>query len=111
MFDFNDDEKHIEAWHTLVHVCRKWRKVVFGSPRRLDLRLHCKAGTPVRKMLDVWPLFPIIVKGYHHKKWGVDNFIATLEHNDRICQIVLFGTPSSQLIKALAAMHQPFPVL
>ena len=22
----------IEAWHTLVHVCRQWRFAVFGSP-------------------------------------------------------------------------------
>ena len=34
-FDFyvHDAQK----WYTLVHVCRKWRSVVFGSPRRLGL--------------------------------------------------------------------------
>ena len=26
----------VEAWHTLVHVCRKWRNVVFSSPQRLN---------------------------------------------------------------------------
>ncbi|KAI0295078.1 hypothetical protein B0F90DRAFT_1753051 [Multifurca ochricompacta] len=26
-------------WHRLAHVCRKWRSVVFSSPRRLELRL------------------------------------------------------------------------
>jgi len=36
-----EDSPGIQAWHTLVHVCRKWRSVVFGSPRRLDLRLFC----------------------------------------------------------------------
>jgi hypothetical protein len=111
IFDFNEDGNQIEAWHTLVHVCRKWREVVFGSPRRLDLRLHCKAKTPVRKMLDVWPLFPIVVMGYHHKKWGVDNFIGALEHNERTCQLQLFYIPSPQLQKLLAAMQQPFPTL
>ena len=29
----------LESWYTLVHVCRKWRNVVFGSPCRLNLRL------------------------------------------------------------------------
>ena len=28
-----------KAWQSLVHVCRRWRILVFGSPRRLDLRL------------------------------------------------------------------------
>ena len=27
----------IDALHTLVRVCRKWRIVVFGLPRRLNL--------------------------------------------------------------------------
>lgn len=45
IFDFYGHE--IDAWHTLVHVCRKWRIIVFGSPRRLDLRLLCTASTPV----------------------------------------------------------------
>ena len=25
------DDVEAQAWHTLVHVCRKWRSVVFGS--------------------------------------------------------------------------------
>lgn len=29
-----------EGWYTLVHVCRRWRNVVFASPRRLDPKLH-----------------------------------------------------------------------
>ena len=33
--------KDREAWQTLVHVCRRWRSIVFGSPRRLDLQLVC----------------------------------------------------------------------
>jgi hypothetical protein len=112
IFAFYMDGPWKETWHMLVHVCQKWRSLVFGSPRRLKLRLYCDARTPVREKLDVWPLLPIVIKVYFDLRlWGMDNIIAALEHNDRICQIVLFGTPSSQLIKALAAMHQPFPVL
>ena len=113
IFDFNDseDEEQIEAWHTLVHVCRKWRNIVFGSPRRLNQRLYCKARTPVRKTLDVWPLLPIVVRRDGHEKWCVDPVIAALEHNDRICQLDLHDVPSPQLEIVWAAMHQPFPAL
>ena len=32
-------EDAMVAWQSLVHVCRRWRGIVFGSPRRLGLRL------------------------------------------------------------------------
>ena len=101
----------LEAWHTLVQVCRKWRKVVLGSPRRLNLRLSCFARTPVRKTIDAWPLLPILVWGFGHETWGVDNIIAALEHNDRIRELDLNYLPSSQMEKVLAEMQQPFPAL
>ena len=112
IFDFYVHEAWEEEWQTLVHVCRKWRHVVFGSPRRLDLRLHCRASTPVRKTLDIWPLLPIIVSSnVYRKKWGVDNVVAVLEHADRICQFTFLGVSSSQWKKVLPAMQQPFPAL
>jgi hypothetical protein len=111
IFDSYVDEARIEAWHRLVHVCRKWRIVTFGSPRRLNLRLHCKASTPVRKTLDVWPLLPIVIRVYGQETWGGDNIVAAIEHNDRICELDLFDIPSSRLEKVLAAMQQPFSTL
>ena len=39
IFDFIVEEEgrrgkvDFEKWHTLVHVCRRWRSLVFGSPR------------------------------------------------------------------------------
>ena len=101
----------IDPWHPLVHVCRKWRNIVFGSPRYLDLRLHCNARTPVREMVDIWPVLPIAVWSDGHKKWGMDNIFAALEHIDRICDLGLIDIPSSQLEKVLAEMQQPFPAL
>ena len=47
----------VEEWQTLVHVCRRWRSVVFGSPHRLNLRLVCSAKTPARDMLDFFFFF------------------------------------------------------
>ncbi len=102
----------IEAWHTLVHVCRKWRDIVFRSPHRLNLRLSCQGRTPVRELLDIWPLLPIVVWGNDQEKYGSDNIIAALEHNDRICGINLsMGATSQQLKNVLPAMQEPFPAL
>ena len=106
-----DDHRRTEAWHTLVHVCRKWRNVIFGSPRRLNLRLSCKARTPVREMIDAWPVLPIHVSSHGHDEWGVDNITAALEHNDRIRELDLAYLTSSQMEKVFAAMQRPFPAL
>jgi hypothetical protein len=110
-FEIYLDETWIEEWYTLVHVCRKWRYIVFGSPRRLDLRLCCKASTPVRETLDAWPPLPIVVWGDGAEEWGVDNINAALEHNNRICELILFDMSSSELEKVLVTMLQPFPAL
>jgi hypothetical protein len=107
VYDLDErEDEGIEAWQTLVHVCRKWRHVVFGSPRRLNLRLYCGASTPVRQTLDVWPPLPIVIHVLGTKTWDEGNIIAALEHNDRICQLIHVGTE-----KVLAAMQQPFPAL
>jgi hypothetical protein len=92
IFEFYLYKKPIEAWRTLVHVSRNWRIVIFGSPRRLDLRLYCNARTPVREILDVWPPLPIVLWSVGHEKRGVENILAALEHNDRIT-IVLSTSP------------------
>jgi hypothetical protein len=112
IFDFYMYRQYIEAWQTLVHVCRKWRTIIFKSPRRLDLRLRCTARTPVRETLYVWPLLPIVVWGVGDEVWGVDGIMTALEHSaDRISQIDLEDLPSSQLEQALEEMQRPFPGL
>jgi hypothetical protein len=115
IFEFYMIEEHtrMEAWYALVHVCRKWRKVVFGSPRRLHLRLYCRAGTPVRETLDVWPPLPIVVMVYGEEAWDEGDIVAALERNDRVCRIDLWPgyVPNSQWEKLFAAMQHPFPEL
>ena len=102
--------RKIEAWHTLVHVCRTWRTIVLGSPLRLDLRLFCTDTTPVKKRLAVWPLVPIVIRQVKSPT-HVDNVIAALEHNDRVCGITLVNVMNPELEEILAAMHKPFPAL
>jgi hypothetical protein len=118
IFDLYVDptRKHggLEAWCTLVHVCRKWRTVVLESPLRLNLRLCCHLTTPVREKLDIWPALPIVLAQYDkdwQPKWDMVNVAAAFEQNNRICQIALWGVPTSQMEEILAAMHKSFPVL
>jgi len=111
---FVDEAERIEAWYTLVHVCRRWRYIVFNSPRRLNLRLLCTYSTPVREKLDVWPALPIIIRKSVDPTSllaGADNILAALEHHDRMCHIDLWDVPSSLLERFATATKEPFPAL
>ena len=102
-----------EGWYTLVHVCRRWRRIVFASPLRLDLRIDCTAGTKVDEMLHIWPFLPIQIRDNRRTRYreGADNIIAALEQNDRVCEITLDGLPVSLLERIAAVMQEPFPAL
>ncbi len=102
--------RDVEKWRRLVHVCRKWRYIVFGSPRRLHLQLLCDAWTPVREKLVVWPPFPIVIRSWSPRS-GEDNIIAAFEHNDRVCKIELEAVPGSLLEGFLAVKQEPFLAL
>jgi F-box-like len=99
-------------WHALVHVCGRWRSVVFQSPLRLHLELVCNANTPVKKTLDVWPLaFPILIKEPRRRlPLSGANIIAALEHHDRVSEIDLYTT-STVLNRLYKVMKKPYPVL
>ena len=105
-----------EEWRTLVHVCRRWRTLVFGSPRHLNLQLFCWIGTQVTKKLDIWPTFPIVVchRFCQDCKMPVDNLIAAIKHNDRVCEVD-FHTfrvwDKSQMEEVVSAMQVSFPAL
>jgi len=120
MFEFYVDAGYStepEEWTTLVHVCRRWRYIVFASPRRLNLQLLVKAKTPVRKMPDIWPALPIVISPEIGKADSLveiaDNVVAALEHPDRVCHVALnsISFRSSELERVLATMQNPFPVL
>ncbi len=89
VLDDNDAEKKIELWQSLVHVCRRWRGLVFASPRRLNLQLFCIPSRTAKKTLDVWPALPLLIRGGVSKP-SVDIAVAQLEHSDRIRLIALF---------------------
>ena len=100
-----------DAWHTLACVCRRWRSIALGSPRRLNLRIFCSERILVRDKLDLWPPFPIVLTIDYHRRLGGDNILATLEHHDRVCEIAIWNISSSLWEKALPLMQKPFPIL
>jgi hypothetical protein len=95
-----------DDWITLVHVCQKWRNIVFRSSRLLNLQLVCKAGTPVRRTLAVWPPLPITIEQLFDSTRDGDNtnILAALENNDRIRKITFWDVSSPQE-RFLAAMQ------
>jgi hypothetical protein len=110
-FGYEDRKQGTEEWQTLVHVCRRWRTVVFGSTIRLKLRLACTNKTPARDTLDVWPALPLLIEDEHFLSEGVDNIVAALECSDRVDEINLWEVDGSPMEKILAAMQVPFPNL
>lgn len=122
IFNFYVDETgRTVGWHKLVHVCRRWRHIVFASLRRLRLQLRCTGKTPVREMLDVWPVLPIVIsdKGKpvlppadSEAQWGADsNIIAALEHHDRVREIDLRCVSSPLLERFATMVWEPYTEL
>ena len=102
-------------WPRLVHICRKWRRIVFASQRALRLRLLCTHGTPVPKTLDCWPTLPIVMQYGAPPVPGLPatedevGIMAALLHSDRVGSISLIVTNS--LLKRLPAIERPFSEL
>ncbi|KAH9974484.1 hypothetical protein BGW80DRAFT_182649 [Lactifluus volemus] len=98
------------SWSKFVHVCQRWRYIIFASPLRLDLRLLCTDRTPVRKMLDIWPPLPIEIGYSPIDPQAEDNIIAALEHRNRVRRI-WFGRIWTSLERLVPVMEEPFPEL
>ena len=102
-------------WPILTWVCRRWRQIIFASPRGLNLWLYCTHRKPVLEILDIWPALPIILE-----YGGVpnldppapeddDNIIAALKHSGRVSSISL--TVTSSLLEKLSTISEPFTEL
>jgi hypothetical protein len=100
-------------WPILAQVCQRWRRLVFASPRRLDLQLLCTNGTPVLENLDCWPPFPIAIQYPNYRNYtpyDEENIFALLNQPGRIRHIDLTLT-GPQLTAVATAMQRPFPAL
>ena len=101
----------IEEWQLLIHVCRRWRSLVFGSPSRLNLRLYCTPETPAKYTLDAWPALPLIIAGSLALTPVMDNIIPALGQSNRVREVLFSGLLDWTFENVLAAMQVPFPEL
>jgi hypothetical protein len=98
-------------WIRLVHVCRKWRSVIFASPNFLDLTLGCFPWTRV-DLTHIWPPFPIIIETVDGAMPEDYDFNAAIVHPNRVCKIYLpYFESISQLQRLASAMQEPFPAM
>jgi hypothetical protein len=117
MFVTKHPVQRMREWLILAHVCQRWRRIIFASPRRLDLYLSCIRGTPVRQNLDYWPLifpldidYPGPVSCSDPIPGDDDNIVAALTHTDRIHHVKIYAS-SSLFRKVATVMQESFPVL
>ena len=101
-------------WFDLIHVCKRWRAVMFVSASRLDLRLVLTTirGGDFEPILAHFPPLPIDMD-YYVKRSGLvkfDHVLDALEHPDRIRQITFWG-PNRDLNELFYATEYPLPAL
>jgi len=109
------------AWVSLVHVCRRWRQVIFGSLRRLDLRFLCRPRTRVRELLAFLPLtMPIMICNCCSSPTPQSStsscedggqVITAIEQRDRVQWIHLQDISSFLLEKLVKVTQETFPML
>ena len=103
---------YLAAWHRLVHVCWRWRSILFASPNFLDLKLVCRPWSRV-ELTGIWPLLPIVVtnRTSRIRRIGeVYDFGAAHAYFNRVCEIDLRLT-SPQLRQLASSMQVQFPAL
>lgn len=104
-------------WHTLAHVCSRWRQIILASPHPLDLHLICTDRTPVMEMFGAFPTFPIVISYLHNatplhhlsQDWG--NIYVALGRRDQTRWISLSRLTSFLLEIFVTAMQEPYPSL
>src|SRR5260221_2390194 len=105
------DFHHFDKWHMLVHVCQRWRNLVIISPRYLNVQLLWRPKRSVKKIIDIWPEFPICVYDYGFRVQAADNDDAALKLNDRVSQIRLLNLSPITWERYAPLMQDLFPML
>ena len=100
------------GWRTLVHVCRRWRSIVFAVPRSLGVRLVCSGDTPVEQVLDTWPeSLPISIDVSYGGRGDERNVLRALKCKDRVREIDVRTKTKSTMERFVEAMEAPFEEL
>jgi len=103
-------------WYKLVHVCRRWRSLIFASASHLGLSLLCTYRTPVADMLAHSPPLPLVID---YADWSQNLTLSpvdkegiklALRHRNRVRRIRL-----AIVIETCATLIDPidkeFPIL
>ena len=105
-----------EKWYVLVHICRRWRNLVFTSPRHLNLQIFVtlpqRSG---KRLLDLWQDLPLYIYSSGDIDFStnedLDNVVATFRLNHRVSAIHL-AYPSDSAWETIGPlMNHPFPAL
>ena len=101
-------------WYKLVHVCQRWRNVIFGSSSYLALSLVCTNGTPVANILAHSPPLPLLID-YSDEYCDFtaedeEGAILALKQRDRVRRIRLFVRTMS-LRDLIVAIDEEYPIL
>ncbi|KAH9981783.1 hypothetical protein BJV74DRAFT_65378 [Russula compacta] len=117
-----DDDRILEGgewvrerwWYKLVHVCRRWRYIILGSPSYLGLCLVCTYRTPIVVMLAHSPCLPLIIdhvdEDHDITVEDEEGIILALQCRDRVRRIRLqMSVPNLQ--RLIMSMDGEFPRL
>jgi hypothetical protein len=109
-------DHNYDGWQTLVHVCRRWRCIIFASPGRLDLKLYCTGNRLVNpKMLNIWPALPIVIVIESIDPKYVTDIIAALRQHNRVRKIYYNDYKNCDIqdspLNGIAEIDEPFPAL
>ena len=103
------------AWLKLVHVCPRWRKIIYDSWSHLDMCLLLTNNSPSIDTLSHLPPLPLVVHYSDRTSRTIarkdeDNMHLALQQHDRVRQVTLWA-PSSSLRMWLEPMNTFFPRL
>ena len=98
-------------WFKLIHVCKRWRAVVFASSSRLDLcfLLTPRNGGHMKTIMSRhFPPLPIIINfPYKYTAKDMGRVVAALKRPDRIRGIAFTGSTGTDVLNKLFKVALP----
>ena len=111
----NEDNWNLrQAWRNIVHVCRRWRNLIYDSSSHLDLCLLLTNDSPSIDTLGHLPPLPLVID-YSDRTQTIaqkdeDNIHLGLQQHGLVRRVV-FEAQSSSLRMWLELMNKLFPRL
>ena len=103
-----------QTWRRLVHVCQRWRYLVYDLSTHLDMCLFLTNDSPSIDTLSHLPPLPLVIDYSNRTRTTAqkdeDNIHLGLQQHGRVRRVAL-QAPSSSLRMWLEPMNQLFPRL